>query len=54
MLSTTTTRSYQFEGNLFVADIAQDLVSDSYKGQLPKDFDLGDKDNNWLRVFSAG
>jgi hypothetical protein len=44
MLSTNTTRSYQFEGNLFVADIAQDLVSDSYKGQLPKDFDLGDKD----------
>ncbi len=39
-----TNRPYQFEGNLFVADIAQDLLSDSYKGQLPKDFDLGEKD----------
>jgi hypothetical protein len=40
----TTIYPYQFQGNLFVSDITQDLVSDDFKGQLPQDFNLTDKD----------
>ena len=39
----TTTRPYQFEGNLFVSDITQDLISTDFKGQLPQDFQLDEK-----------
>lgn len=42
MLSTTT-RPYLFAGNLLVTDITKDLVSNDYLGQMPQDFDLGDK-----------
>ncbi len=42
-MQSTTTRPYQFEGNLFVSDITQDLVSTDFKGQLPQDFQLDDK-----------
>ncbi len=40
----TTTRPYQFEGNLFVSDITHDLISGDFKGQLPQDFQLDEKD----------
>jgi N-6 DNA Methylase len=42
MLSTTS-RPYLFAGNLLVTDITKDLVSNDYPGQMPKDFDLGEK-----------
>jgi hypothetical protein len=42
MLSTTS-RPYLFAGNLLVADITKDLVSNDYLGQMPKDFVLGEK-----------
>jgi hypothetical protein len=42
-VQSTTTRPYQFEGNLFVSDITQDLISKDFKGQLPQDFQLDEK-----------
>jgi N-6 DNA Methylase len=42
-VQSTTTRPYQFEGNLFVSDITQDLISTDFKGQLPQDFQLDEK-----------
>jgi len=42
-VQSTTTRPYQFEGNLFVSDITQDLISNDFKGQLPQDFQLDEK-----------
>ena len=43
-MQSTTTRPYQFEGNLFVSDITHDLISNDFKGQLPQDFNLSEKD----------
>jgi N-6 DNA Methylase len=43
-VQSTTTRPYQFEGNLFVSDITHDLISNDFKGQLPQDFNLSEKD----------
>jgi N-6 DNA Methylase len=43
IVQSTTTRPYQFEGNLFVSDITQDLISTDFKGQLPQDFQLDEK-----------
>ncbi len=43
-MQSTTTLPYQFEGNLFVSDITQDLISTDFKGQLPQDFQLDEKD----------
>jgi N-6 DNA Methylase len=42
-VQSTTTRPYQFEGNLFVSDITKDLISTDFKGQLPQDFQLDEK-----------
>jgi hypothetical protein len=42
-VQSTTTRPYQFEGNLFVSDITQDLISTDFKGQLSQDFQLDEK-----------
>ncbi len=42
-MPSTTTRPYQFEGNLFVSDITQDLISTDFPGQLPQDFQLDEK-----------